>query len=83
MQDHSLHRFLIQIDRPNAPLNMKKARSLLEPAGVELDVSYGPVCINPKLGRYVVRGVATPEAKSKAEQIGGVQFFMDGKVSPT
>jgi hypothetical protein len=61
---------------------MKKVRSLLEPTGVELDASYGPICVNAKRGRYLVRGTATPEAKSKAEQIGGVQFFMDGQVSP-
>jgi len=81
MQDHSFHRFLIQIDRPNRSLSMKTVRSLLEPVGVELDENYGPICINPKLGRYIVRGMATPEAKTKAEQITGVQFFMDGKVS--
>lgn len=81
MQDSSGFRFLIQIDRPEATLSMKKARSLLEPVGVKLDATYGPVCINPKIGRYIVRGVATPEAKSNAEKIDGVQFFSDGKVT--
>lgn len=83
MKGQTLNRFLIQIERPRAPLNMKTARSLLEPAGVKLDKSYGPICVDAKLGRYVVRGTATPKAKSKAEKIAGVQFFFDGKVSPT
>ncbi len=76
-------RYLIQIDRSGGALDIEQARLLLEPLGIFLDVSYGPVCINRKLGRYVVRGGATSEARHKAEQIAGIRFFADAKVGPT
>ncbi|MCI0483846.1 MAG: hypothetical protein L0Y78_04620 [candidate division NC10 bacterium] len=61
---------------------MSTIRELLEGTGIELDGGYGPVLIDPKLGRYVVRGTATPEARSKAEQIPGIRFFSDTRQQP-
>lgn len=75
--------YVIQIDRPAEALTLDRARALLEPLGVSLDPSYSPVAINPKLGRFVVRGVATPDVRSEAERLPGVRFFADAKVSPT
>lgn len=75
--------FLIQIDRPSQQLDMAAIQTLLEGTGVELDSTYGPVCINPKLGRFLVRGVATPEARARAEQIPGIRFFADPRIAPT
>jgi hypothetical protein len=74
--------FIIQVDRPGQKLDMAAIRALLEGTNVQLDPSYGPIPINPKLGRYVVRGVATPEARAKAERIPGVRFFSDVKQKP-
>jgi len=56
---------------------MATIRALLDTVGVAVDPDYGPVSINPKLGRYVVRGVASPDARQRAEQIPGVRFFAD------
>jgi hypothetical protein len=75
-------RFIIQVDRPGQKLDMPAVRDLLEDTGIQLDSSYGPILIDPKLGRYVVRGVATPEARAKAEQIPGIRFFADTRQKP-
>ena len=74
--------FIIQIDRPGDALDIATVRDLLMDTGVELDESYGPFLINPKLGRYVVRGLASPEARAKAEQVPGVRFFADAQQKP-
>lgn len=75
---------MIQVERPDEKLDMEKIVELLSPAGVQLDTSYGPINVNPKLGRYVVRGTATPRARRAAEKIEGVQFFGDAiRVEPT
>ncbi len=81
-QPPSVTRFIIQVDRPGQRLDMSTIRELLEGTGIELDGGYGPVLIDPKLGRYVVRGTATPEARSKAEQIPGIRFFSDTRQQP-
>ncbi len=75
-------RFIIQVDRPGERLDLAAIRTLLEGTDVDLDPGYGPILINPKLGRYVVRGAASLEARAKAEQIPGVRFFADAKVKP-
>jgi hypothetical protein len=75
--------FIIQVERPGKKLGMSDIQSLLEGTGIQLDSNYGPIPVNPKLGRYVVRGKATPEAKAKAERIPGVRFFADAKIKPT
>jgi hypothetical protein len=82
MSEQSMTRFIIQVDRPGERLDLPTIRALFEGTGVELDPGYGPILINPKLGRYVVRGTASPEARAKAEQIPGVRFFADAKVKP-
>jgi hypothetical protein len=56
---------------------MASLRALLDGVGVNLDADYGPVPVNPQLGRYVVRGTASPDARARAEQIPGVRFFAD------
>lgn len=63
-------------------LDMAAIGALLESTGIELDAGYGPILVNPKLGRYVVRGVATPEARAKAERIPGIRFFADVQQKP-
>jgi hypothetical protein len=81
-ENQSILHFIIQVDRPGQKLDLSAIRGLLEGTGVQLDSSYGPILINPKLGRYVVRGTATPEARTNAEQIPGIRFFTDAKVRP-
>ncbi len=73
-------RYLIQLDRPGERLDMAAVQRLLRDIPIEVDADYGPILIAPKLGRYVVRGVATLEARRKAEGIPGVQFFADARV---
>jgi hypothetical protein len=78
----SATRYIIQVDRPGERVDMAALRALLEAAGVAVDPDYGPVPVNPKLGRYVVRGVASPDARERAEQIPGVRFFADAMQEP-
>src|SRR2546428_13503605 len=75
-------RYIIQVDRPGEQVDMTTIRALLDGVGVAVDPGYGPVSINPKLGRYVVRGVASPDARERAEQIPGVRFFADAIQEP-
>jgi len=75
-------RYIIQVDRPGERVDMAAIRALLDEAGVALDPDYGPISINPKLGRYVVRGLASPDARARAEQIPGVRFFADALQEP-
>src|SRR5439155_666351 len=63
-------------------VDMASIRALLDGVGVVLDPAYGPVPINPQLGRYVVRGTASPDARTRAEQIPGVRFFADAVQEP-
>jgi hypothetical protein len=71
---------IVQVDRPGQKLDMPAIQHLLGDTGLHLDENYGPILINPKLGRYVVRGTVTPEARAKIEQIAGVRLFADSKV---
>lgn len=73
---------IIQVDRPGKKLDLSDVRALLDGTGVQLDINYGPILINPQLGRYVVRGKATSKARAKAEQIPGVRFFADVRQKP-
>jgi hypothetical protein len=71
-------RYIIQVDRPPPErVDMAVIRALLDGLGVDLDPGYGPIPVNPQLGRYVVRGTASPDARARAEQIPGVRFFAD------
>jgi hypothetical protein len=82
--DSSTHRrgFIIQIDGRPTPLAMSDVVQLLHETGVELDTDYGPVPVNPALGRFVVRGIADDEARRRAEAIPGVRLFADPRVEP-
>lgn len=82
MPDRSKSRYVIQLERPGERVDMEFVRSLLDDTGVELDAGYGPIPVNPNLGRFVVRGVASPEARALAERIPGVRFFADVQQKP-
>ena len=75
-------RYIIQVERPGERIDMAAVRVLLGDTGVELDADYGPVPVNPKLGRYVVRGLASPDARARAEAIPGVRFFAEVRQEP-
>lgn len=83
-------RYIIQIDLPSAAptkqarVNIDTLQRALAGTGIELDSKYAPVCINPQRHRFVVRGLATTEAKQLAERKLGseVKFFADGRVQP-
>ncbi|HEV2669476.1 MAG TPA: hypothetical protein VGU74_00125 [Gemmatimonadales bacterium] len=70
------------MDRPGEQVDMAAIRSLLDGLGITLDLAYGPIPINLALGRYVVRGSASPDARARAEQIPGVRFFADAVQEP-
>lgn len=80
--DQAISSVIIQVDRPGGKLAMEAVHKLLEGTGVEIDATYGPISINPAIGRYVVRGRATPAARAKAEKIPGVRLFADARVQP-
>ncbi|MFN8558608.1 MAG: hypothetical protein U0531_15125 [Dehalococcoidia bacterium] len=73
---------LIQVDLPGAAVDMAVVRALLGGAGVEIDPDYGPIPINPALGRYVVRGRGTAAARRAAERLPGVRLFADARQRP-
>jgi hypothetical protein len=81
-QHSSAGRFLIQIESPGRTLDMAAAKTLLADTGVELEDGYGPILVNPALGRFVVRGRATRDARARAESLPGVKFYSDARVSP-
>src|SRR5439155_1076248 len=64
-------RYIIQVDRPGERVDMAAIRALLDEAGVALDPDYGPISINPKLGRYVVRGLASPGGRARGDRARG------------
>lgn len=75
-------RFIIQIESPDKTLGITDAKRLLAGTGVKLDEGYGPILVNPGLGRYVVRGSAGRRARARAETLPGVKFYADAGVSP-
>ena len=82
-EDQSVNQYIIQIERPGKQVTINEARALLEPLGVKIDSSYGPIPVNPKLGCYVFRGTATEEMRKRAQELNGVKFFGDVKIVPT
>jgi hypothetical protein len=74
-------RYVIQIERPDEVVTVSSAHELLGPLGVTIDPAYFPVVVNPKLGRYALRGVATAESRAAAERLPGIRFFADSKIS--
>ena len=77
------HEFIVEIERPGKKLNMSIIQELLEGTGIKLDLNYGPFCVNPKLGRYVVRGTGDSASMKKVENIPGVRSYKDTKIYPT
>jgi hypothetical protein len=80
--DQDMSSVIIQVDHPGGELAMGAVRKLLEGTGVEIDAGYGPIPVNPAIGRYVVRGRATPAARARAEKIPGVRLFADARIQP-
>lgn len=74
--------FIIQIERPGQALQMDEVLSLLAGTGVQLDESYGPILVNPGLGRFVVRGSGDATARGRAAAIPGVTLFADARIKP-
>src|SRR5262249_28362712 len=74
--------FIIQIERPGQTLRMDDVETLLAGTGVELDPSYGPILVNPGLGRFVVRGRGDATARERAAAIPGVTLFVDARIKP-
>lgn len=74
--------YLIQIERPGKTLTMDDIRHILAGTGVEVDEGYGPVVVNPDLGRHAVRGWADDESRQRAEDINGIRFFGDPRIAP-
>src|SRR5882672_1362227 len=74
--------YIIQIDRPGPRLEIGDVREMLAGTGVQIDAGYGPIPLDPLIGRYVVRGTATQSARQRAEKIRGVRFFGDAKIGP-
>jgi hypothetical protein len=75
-------RVIVQIDHPGEKLTLAEAVSLFEGSGFELDRGYGPICVNPSAGRFVVRGQASPEAAERLRRIEGVRVFTDAPLKP-
>lgn len=71
--------FIIQFEQADQHFGFADAQILLEPAGIQLDPSYGVVIINaPRGRRYVVRGFATEHARDRAKRdIPGIRFSID------
>ena len=75
--------FIIQIEGRSTPLGMSDVLQLFRETGVEVDTEYGPIPVNPALGRFVVRGTADEAARKRAEAIPGVRLFADPRIKPT
>jgi hypothetical protein len=73
-------RFMIEIERPCEKLDMNEISSLLKKSGVRVDPTYGPFCINPRQGKYVIRGFGDVEVQEKLIKIPGITIFPDQKV---
>ena len=76
--------YIIQLELPlSEGRSLEELQAFLAECGVQLDQNYKPVCVNPKLQHYVVRGMASDEERLVAQAIKGVQFFSDPMVGET
>jgi hypothetical protein len=75
-------RYIIQIDERSQRSDVDDVMRSLEEIGVQVDRSYGPILVNKKTGRYVIRGIATKTIRRQAEKISGVSFFADERIEP-
>jgi hypothetical protein len=80
--EHGRKHYLIQVERPGERLSISDVRKIFAATGVELDSQYGPILINPDLGRHAVRGWADDQSRQSAERIPGVRFFSDPRIAP-
>lgn len=78
-----LQRFILQVESPGDKPTLAAIEERLRGTGIKLDAGYGPIAVNPRLGRYVVRGSGTPRAKARARRIPGITLFADSKVQST
>ena len=75
-------RFIIQIDNVGKKMDIEVVNKMLSNTGIIIDPNYKPICVNPKINRYVVRGFANSEAQKKARNVKGITLFRDSKVRP-
>lgn len=75
--DAGKKKYLIQLDAPGKQPTLANLKRTLGEVGIDLDEAYGPIPVNRDLGRYVVRGWATADTKSRAEKLPGITFFSD------
>jgi hypothetical protein len=76
-------RYIIQLDHPGIPLAMTEVKQLAPPRVIDWDTSYGPLLINPRLGRYVVRGTSELTVEELRAKFPRLQFFADAVVQST
>lgn len=76
-----VEQIMIQVEKPGQKkLDMSSISKLLEANGIKVDPSYGPFCVSPKLGRFVLRGFGTAEAQERAKNIPGLTIFRDKRI---
>ena len=81
-EDNNLERIIIQCDLQEENVNLSTIDKKFKGTGLNLDKNYGPLLINPKLHRYVVRGFADQNTKAEISKLTGVKVFSDSKVKP-
>jgi len=81
-EDDNLERIIIQCDLQEENVSISIIDKKFKGTGLNLDKNYGPLLINPKLHRYVVRGFADLNTKTKISKLTGVKVFADSKVKP-
>ena len=74
--------YMIQLEAGKSKSAISSLRRKLKQIGIDVDEKYGPVPVNRDLGRYVIRGWATPDDRTRAEKLKGVTFFGDPKIAP-
>jgi hypothetical protein len=77
-----IEQVIIQVEKPGQKkLDMPSISKLLDDTGIKVDPSYGPFCVNPKLGHFVLRGFGTVDAQEKAKKnIPGLTVFRDKRI---
>ena len=81
-EGNNLERIIIQCDLQDENAKLSTVDEKFKGTGLNLDKNYGPILINPKLHRYVVRGFVDQNTKAKISKLTGVKVFSDSKVKP-